>query len=351
MKKRILVVGASLVLALNLVGCGGLRREVRETTEATTETKTEATTEESTTEVTTEAIDLSGYNNMSNVYYLLGDYEYYSEKNGTEIYRTADATESFAIYVQNETAYSASDMQQAYKEAVMSTYGENYTESSYVGGDLEWTVYQYTEDNDLDSTCKVNVYVYSDGATTIYTENAVVASQDFSGKFEYLLDSIIISDDEQVIKAEGETTGNVELASYDGAVTVAIGDVKGYTRSYECEYFIDFDGENDTVEYALETGTSVDKELQSRVDFASDSEYGNKIINQDKGTCKNDAGQDFSYIYLEYSSNDFTMYEVTFATDLGDGNVLVVKANDYSSSFKAADYEFLLSSKIINVKE
>lgn len=196
MKKKTIALLLTITLAVSMFGCGKSNSDKEQ---LPTETGIVVNTEppvEPVSEIPTETeipFDSTGYTQFSNVYYILSaDWEYYQETNGTLVYRLPDGTESFAIFVQNESDYSAEQMQAAYSTTVTTTYGDRCTQEDVTIGSYPWHVYHYTGDNDLNTSVAVDVYVYSDGATTIYIENCYPASTIVSGKIQELLASIVI---------------------------------------------------------------------------------------------------------------------------------------------------------------
>lgn len=196
MKKKIIAVLLTLTLVFSLSGCKG-KDSGESVTDTETDTEavipaTEAAAPATETE-TTVPFDSTGYTQFSNVYYILSpDWTFYSDNNGTQVYQLADNRESFAIFVQNETDYTADNMYTAYDSTITSTYGSRGTTETVTIGSLEWHVYHFTGDNDLNTATGIDVYVYSDGATTIYIENAFSADGTASGKIQELLNSIVI---------------------------------------------------------------------------------------------------------------------------------------------------------------
>ena len=201
MRKRLLLTAAVLTLTFAFAGCGSSNTANNETkTEATTEAKTEAKTE-AMTETTTDGAfsatngnaDLTGYETFNNVSYKLSDeWSLYSNTSGTRLYTATSLNETFAVYVQNEVLYSKSDMEKAYESKIFSTYGSSYTTDSKKLGSLTWNVYHFGTDNILNSSACVDVYLYSDGKTTIYLENAYQAGSTASGSVEGILSSMVI---------------------------------------------------------------------------------------------------------------------------------------------------------------
>ncbi len=201
MKKKTLFSVTIMIIVLGLVGCIGRRpinsNNTYDDTEEVSwdvEDNTEDEVEDDTEEVDEVEIP-SDYTNFENVYLYIGDeWEYHSSESDTHIYKHVSGTESFAIYVQNETMYSDSDLYKAYDDMIISTFGEDYTSDSYDDGDRIWVVYRYDEGNKNDSTVCTDVYVYSNGDTTIYIENSYVADTSVSYDILNLIDSIIIED-------------------------------------------------------------------------------------------------------------------------------------------------------------
>lgn len=131
---------------------------------------------------------------FSNVTYSLGNaFSYYGDQSGTLIYQSTDTTESIAFYVQNETSYTEADLRGAYATQIVATYGDNYTQTTVDVNGLTWDCYSYGSDNILSSSICADLYVYSDGATTIYVENDYSSSKaEASGDVMLILNSIVI---------------------------------------------------------------------------------------------------------------------------------------------------------------
>ncbi len=145
------------------------------------------------------------YTNMNNVWYNPGtDWKYHSDVSGTILYTYGDSTdENISFFVQNETAYSAAVMKAAYEAKFTEVYGSAYEKTEYVveyeGSSsmfsldpMKWSVYSYGTDNLLSDLIGVDIYLYSDGATTIYIENAYLDSTGVSGAIEEFLKTILI---------------------------------------------------------------------------------------------------------------------------------------------------------------
>ena len=183
-----------MALAISLCGCGSIKTKTTTTKKEvtaigeTTETATEATATEA-----TETVDLTGHDTFNNVHYKLGDaWKLNNDNSGTRVYATEDTTETVAIYVQNETSYSADQMQDVYKKSIESVYGTKYTNSTETISNFEWNVYKFTTDNTLRDDIGANIYVYSDGKTTIYVEYGYLAANGATDKDITLLENVII---------------------------------------------------------------------------------------------------------------------------------------------------------------
>ncbi len=144
------------------------------------------------------------YVKMSNVWYDLANrWNDYGELTGTKIYTLDNTeTENITIFVQNESSYSKDIMIAAYEAKFTDVYGENYTltthtvecpvdNEAFSPEALEWNVYSYGSDNALADYACVDIYLYSDGATTIYLENAYLAGTEPSGAALELVESIV----------------------------------------------------------------------------------------------------------------------------------------------------------------
>lgn len=200
MKRRILLALSIMVLACGMIGCGSAKEKKNEkiTTESpVTKESVEGDTEavnEVETETQAPAFDPTGYEVFNNVYYKLldGYWVFNKDTNGTLLYTNSDSSESIGLYVQNETEYTKDDMMNAYQQVIVQTYGENYTTEDITAAGLDFKVYHFGSDNLLDSTLNADIYVYSDGATTIYLENAYRNGETNTGKALELLNTIVI---------------------------------------------------------------------------------------------------------------------------------------------------------------
>ncbi len=144
------------------------------------------------------------YVKMENVWYdLAGVWKEYSDFMGTKVYRYGDSEEeTFSIYVQKEKLYTKDMMITAYERQIMKVYGDNVTASTittecpadneaFSTEPLEWNVYSYGTDNALSSQVEVTIYLYSDGETTIYIENAQAAGSEKTDVGRKLVESVI----------------------------------------------------------------------------------------------------------------------------------------------------------------
>ena len=130
---------------------------------------------------------------FNNVTFSLGDdWNYLNESNGTRTYNTTDLSEAFAIYVQNETNYSADAMQDAYQSTIEATFGTDYVLTEDKLGDYIWHHYHYDEVSLIEGY-SVDAYVYSDGYTTIYVENAYSKAIGTSGKMSVIFNSLTVN--------------------------------------------------------------------------------------------------------------------------------------------------------------
>lgn len=206
MKKKLLLVVTTLSMMAALAGCGSegmtLKTEAT-TTEATTRATTEAdiidteddfTTEEEIDDVTTSASadDFAGYEELNNVYFLVGDLKEITNDSGTVVYANDDRSETIAIYTGRDSVYEKDAIYDAYEQKIKQVYGENCEYTSYVTDDLVFTEYDYLEGNTLNSAADVKTYIYTDGDTIIYLEHAVMHGTEFPITAELLMDSIII---------------------------------------------------------------------------------------------------------------------------------------------------------------
>lgn len=211
MKKKILLVATAISMMAALSACGDegatLKKSTTEevvTTEATTAATTAATTEddfvdteeEVTEDETTVADvsddDLAGYENLNDVYFLVGDLTEYANQSGTVVYANADRTETLAIYTERNGVYSEDQVLQAYADRIKSVYGDNFESTYFVTDQFAFDEYDYLDGNNVNSDADVKTYVYSDGKTTIYLEHVTIHGTEFPSTAEDLMNSIII---------------------------------------------------------------------------------------------------------------------------------------------------------------
>lgn len=144
------------------------------------------------------------YVKMNNVWYdLANQWSFNKNESGTLVYTYDNSeTENITIFVQNELLYTKEIMISAYEAKFSGVYGENCTITTYTvecpvdneafsQEPMEWNVYSYGSDNALAEYACVDIYLYSDGATTIYIENAYLAGTEPSGAALELVDSIV----------------------------------------------------------------------------------------------------------------------------------------------------------------
>lgn len=211
MKKKILLVATAISMMAALSACGDegatLKKSTTEevvTTEATTaattedvvDTEEEVTEDETTEDETTVADvsddDLAGYENLNDVYFLVGDLTEYANQSGTVVYANADRTETLAIYTERNGVYSEEQVLQAYADKIKSVYGDNFESTYFVTDQFAFDEYDYLDGNNVNSDADVKTYVYSDGKTTIYLEHVTIHGTEFPSTAEDLMNSIII---------------------------------------------------------------------------------------------------------------------------------------------------------------
>ena len=81
--------------------------------------------------------------------------------------------ESFYYFIQVEDGYTKEELLEAYKSEVESVYGTVYELDTQYIGDLEFEHYSFAAGTLLDGYYS-EVYVFSNGETTIYAESLVL---------------------------------------------------------------------------------------------------------------------------------------------------------------------------------
>lgn len=197
--KKLVIIMTAVVMYVGLMGCQNkdntqvtANESISQVDESTAQTESQSQSEE---ESTIEAVVFPGELELNNVRYTVSDYWHeYSNDNGTIMYANADSTETFAIYVQNETLYTAEDMIAAYEQSITQVYGENYTEGVYEVNGYSWDIYSYAADNLINQNVCSDIYLYTDGFTTIYIENPYTATMECSGLIREVINSISIEE-------------------------------------------------------------------------------------------------------------------------------------------------------------
>ena len=161
-----------------------------------------------------------GWEMISNVTFSLCDkWTFNDDINGTRRYNSANGLEVLAIYVQNTDLYLKDEMLAAYENQIITVFGENGTVVTETIGGREWRHYTYTADNKVTSGAGAEIYLYSDGFTTIYVEDAYSLEQGAaSGDVIPLLESMTFDEytgGGEESKADGEKFGSVSYTLTD----------------------------------------------------------------------------------------------------------------------------------------
>lgn len=201
MKKKLLLLLGITALSFAMIGCGDKNTIPKGTEKVSTEDfdteiptpATEAISENDTEEAPP-AFDPAGYEEFNQVYYKLldGYWIFNKDTEGTRVYTNSDQSDSIALYVQKEDAQTKEAMVTAYEELIVNTYGETYTTEDIMAANLPWKVYHFGTDNKLASSMNVDIYLYSDGKTTFYLENAFPAGTTATGKALELINTIVV---------------------------------------------------------------------------------------------------------------------------------------------------------------
>lgn len=197
--KKVAVLSMAVAMSLSMVACDKEKAEKTEkeiTTEATdTEAKTEEKTEaedETTEAVSTEAASTEAYvedNGKLTVKHVTMDlpegFEFYQNMSGTIAYRTQEADESFAIYVEDDNSYTEQQVIDAYLAQVKNVYGSQVTSETKTYGGHEYTVM------DIDATDGSYIgqaVILCEGTTLVYLE--YVSTTGDESTFETIMNSI-----------------------------------------------------------------------------------------------------------------------------------------------------------------
>ncbi len=373
MKKKLLSILLMGVLAAGLTACsgnGGTPSMTGSDTKKAGKKPVIVTTEEPTAEVSqTEepaaetGPDLSGYDNVGNVYYLPGEF-YYSDSQEVEEIGTlqdyildGETLEMFSVLATTPSDLIASSgliegtssdtIREMLRLSMVGSYGEDYTSSEFTGGqnragnEITWSVYEYDNVDVSGISITVRYYIYVDDTDIVLFTHYTPDISEFSGKFEDILRSIIISDD------VSGGSGELYLEYYDGT-RVYIQDIPGYTREYESDYFIEYasSDENIEVRYEFEYG-SPQEAMDSQIEFyEEDMKY--TLTRNDTGTFTNDLGQEYQYLLLDIDTGYSIRHEIFFYHVMNESCTFSVNVSNYADSMNADDYKYLVNSDIIS---
>lgn len=377
MKKKLLSMLFLGILLTGLTACSGngstpavANKAVKDTEKKAAITTEELVTEELATEepqteepVTEAGPDLSGYENAGDVYFLPGEF-YYSDSQeidgiGTQqIYlMNGDTLETFDVIATTPSKLAVSSglmegttsgtIKDLLKLSMVSSYGENYTSSEFTGGqnragtEMTWSVYEYDNVDISGISVTVRYYIYVDDTDIILFMHLTPDISEFSGKFEDILRSIIISGN------ESEATGELYLEYYDGT-RVYIQDVPGYTREYESEYDIEYASpdENITVRYEFEYGSP--QEVMDYLTKFYEEDMGFTLTRNETGTFNSDSGQEYQYLLFDIETGYGVRHELHFYSALNESCTFSVEISNYADSINVDDYKYLVNSDIIS---
>lgn len=201
--KKVAVLSMAVAMSLSMVACDKdnadkTEKEVTteaQDTEAKTEEKTEERTEtedETTEAVATEAASTEAYvedNGKLTVKHVTMDvpegFEFYQNMSGTIAYRTKEADQSFAIYVEDTNSYTEAQVTDAYVAQVKNVYGSQVTSETKTYGGHEYTVMDIDA---ADGSYVGQAVILCEGTTIVYLE--YVSTTGDESTFETIMNSI-----------------------------------------------------------------------------------------------------------------------------------------------------------------
>ena len=131
-------------------------------------------------------------------------------------------------------------------------------------------------------------------------------------------------------------------------ITVSIGDVKGFYRSFATssmiEYLSDKDEEEGLIDFLLYTGSSNEKVSESRQVYVNDEAYGNKLVNTDTTSLEVN-GVTYDVVNFTYTKNDRNVSEALVMTNPTDNDIVAFLYTVYDSN------EFIDAQHLQNVIE
>lgn len=372
MKKKLLSILLMGVLVTGLTACsenGGTPSMIGSDAKEAGKKSVIVTTEEPTTEepqteepATETGPDLSGYDNIGSVYYLPGEF-YYSDSQEAEGIGTlqfyilnGETSEMFDILATTPSELVAASglienttsdtIHELLRLLIIGSYGEDYTSSEFTGGqnragsEITWSVYEYDNVDISGVSFTVRYYIYVDDTDIISFRHLTPDFSEFSGKFEDILRSIIISDN------VSGGSGELYLEYYDGT-KVYIQDVPGYTREYESDYYIEYASSDNNIEvrYEFEYGTpqeAIDYMLEF---YQEDMKY--TLTRNETGTFTNDLGQEYQYLLLDLDTGYSVRHEIFFYHAMNESCTFSVDVTNYADSINVDDYKYLVNSDIV----
>lgn len=372
MKKKLLSILLMGVLVTGLTACsenGGTPSMIGSDAKEAGKKSVIVTTEEPTTEepqteepATETGPDLSGYDNIGSVYYLPGEF-YYSDSQEVEGIGTlqdyildGETLEMFSILATTPSELVAASglmegttsdtIRELLRLSMIGSYGEDYTSSEFTGGqnragsEMTWSVYEYSNVDISGISVTVRYYIYVDDTDIVLFMHLTPDISEFSGKFEDILRSIIISDN------VSGGSGELYLEYYDGT-KVYIQDVPGYTREYESDYYIEYASSDNNIEvrYEFEYGTpqeAIDYMLEF---YQEDMKY--TLTRNETGTFTNDLGQEYQYLLLDLDTGYSVRHEIFFYHAMNESCTFSVDVTNYADSINVDDYKYLVNSDIV----
>lgn len=136
----------------------------------------------------------------------------------------------------------------------------------------------------------------------------------------------------------------------EGNVSISIGDIDGYTRSFGNDAYIEYmstEGSG-SVSYQIYGYNKVDQVKNIIVDYASNEEYHNNLTNQSEQVYKSSNGNEYNLLSLEYTSDDVTTYSYVYLSQITDSEVLCI---NLTSTSPIDDSSFVVDAVKINIKE
>lgn len=197
--KKLAVLSMALLMSLSMAACGDDKENtekeitteaVKDDTEAVTGSPSEEAGDDKTDTdepVSTEAyVEENGKLTVKHVTIdLPEEFKFYQNMNGTIAYATEDGDKSFALYAEDDNAYAADQVVDAYVAQVKNVYGSQVTDEKKTYNGHEFTVMDI---DDPDGNFLGQAAVFCEDSTVVYIEYVTTTGDE--SQFDSMMNTI-----------------------------------------------------------------------------------------------------------------------------------------------------------------